>query len=146
VALAAWRQRDGGTGHPLPLVVTALLCGVCCAWQPLPALAWSAVDAMAKAALWAAWGLGWVLLAHAGWRLARAEQHARRLGPDGGTRSHVAALAQAAAGFALVNWSIPSMTAGQFVFASAATVYLVWCAGYLLHRYTVARSGAYPRR
>ena len=58
----------------------------------------------------------------------------------------MAALAHAAAGFALVNWSTPSMTAGHFVSASAATVYLVWCAGYLLHRYTVARSAAYPRR
>ena len=106
-------------------------------WRPLPAVVWSARHPAAKVALWAAFGLGWGIMAASTcfidhrdlFGLRQVEQY-RQGRVYAAPRFQTPALYRYVRhpiylGFTMAFWAAPVMTVGHALFAAAATAYIL---------------------
>ena len=132
------RQFNPAFERPLYVLCAALaLIGVMALWQPIPIPLWSVTAAPLRAALWAVFALGWVLVVMAmfaidaweflGFRQALAAWHGRvEAAPAFKTPwlyrvvRHPMQL-----GLLLAFWATPDMTVGRLTYAGAMTLYLL---------------------
>lgn len=135
VRVAIERRFPGAERSAFVWIASLALAGVCAAWRGVPGTAWQ-LDGMAAWLLYAARAAGIVLTLRAAaildiWELAgtRPPRHApgahggdatfTRRGPYGWVRHPIYA------GWFLVVFSVPAMTATQLVFAVASSLYLI---------------------
>jgi protein-S-isoprenylcysteine O-methyltransferase Ste14 len=118
-------------------------------WRPVGGTVWS-VPGPGAAALWAAYAIGWAvaisstfLISHSDlFGLRQAWLHARRVrysSPPFTERGLYGRIRHPLmAGFVIVFWSAPTMTAGHLLFAAAATAYIL--VGIAFEEHDLARS------
>lgn len=119
------------------LLSSLVLGGLAWQWRPLPETVWSVEPAWARAAVWAVFGVGWVVVVSStylighydmfGLKQVLARWHRR---PYAEPPFAVPGLYQLVrhplyVGFLLAFWAAPDLSTGRLLFAATATAYIL---------------------